>query len=182
VQTWWVMSADGGGVALDDFTPSSGRVVGQEREAYEAATRQTGTARTVVLTAPSARSADGGAWVAVDLERSEYRQAAAWAEKRHGFAPNFFKAFSLRPQLYPRHQRALELLEALVEGVRQFESKVAPAVCSAPRENHRSSASDGRHRVELPRGADAPGCVHAAPMGPNGRRERAGSARRSAGS
>jgi len=113
VQTWWVMSADGGGVALDEFTPSSGRVVGLGREAYEAETLRTGAAPGA---SPSAPSQARVAWVEVDLQRTEYGQAAAWAEARYGFVPNFFKAFSLRPQLYPRHQRALELLEAPVSG------------------------------------------------------------------
>jgi len=116
VQTWWVMSADGGGVALDGFTPSQGRVVGLEREAYEAETLRTGAAPGVAAAARRASVGGDVAWVEMDLERSEYRQAAAWAEARYGFVPNFFKAFSLRPPLYPRHQRALELLEAPISG------------------------------------------------------------------
>lgn len=116
VQTWWVMSADGGGVALDDFTPDSGRTVGLEREAYEAATLATAAEprSRPVVSRPTTENQI--AWIDVDLECAEYQQAAAWAEARYGFVPNFFKAFSLRPALYPRHQRAMELLEAPVSG------------------------------------------------------------------
>jgi uncharacterized peroxidase-related enzyme len=111
VQTWWVMSADSGGVSLDGFTPTTGRAVGLEREDYEAEELLTaaGSAGNAALPVPAQ---NGVAWVEVDLDRPEYREAAADATARYGFVPNFLKAFSLRPPLYRRHLRAFELLEA----------------------------------------------------------------------
>jgi uncharacterized peroxidase-related enzyme len=113
VQTWWVMSADGGGVPLDDFTPETGRVVGRAREDYERETLATAAAPGNRLP-EAAATANGIAWVDVDTDDGAYRESAAWAERRYGFVPNFFRAMSLRPALYPRHRRALELLEGPV--------------------------------------------------------------------
>ena len=65
-----------------------------------------------MLVASSAPGTDGAvAWIEFDERHSDYLRAAAWAESRYGLIPNFFKAFSLRPALFPRHCRALELLE-----------------------------------------------------------------------
>ncbi|MBW2280724.1 MAG: hypothetical protein JRG76_14815 [Deltaproteobacteria bacterium] len=112
VQTWWVMSADAGGVSLDEFTPTSGRAVGLEREDYEAQQFRTAAASAAALEALPAPAPNGVAWVEIDLDRLEYREAAASAVGRYGFVPNFLKAFSLRPPMYRRHLRAFELLEA----------------------------------------------------------------------
>lgn len=115
VQTWWVMSADAGGVELDAFTPASAkRTVGLERAAYEAATRPTAAALGAPLPTPCATAENGIAWVDVDLDDPGFQAAAQWGRERYGFVPNFFKAVSLRPALYPRHQRAFALLEGPV--------------------------------------------------------------------
>ncbi|MFQ5700176.1 MAG: carboxymuconolactone decarboxylase family protein, partial [Myxococcota bacterium] len=115
VQTWWVMSADAGGVPLDEFTPTSGRVVGLERQHYESSTRvATAAPPGSGFVAPATPAGDRVAWVETDLQDPAYLESARWARERYGFVPNFFKAFSLRPALYPRHRRALELLEAPV--------------------------------------------------------------------
>jgi uncharacterized peroxidase-related enzyme len=110
VQTWWVMSADAGGVEIDEFLPEERQVVGRPREVYEhghwSRDPFSEDANQTVHAA-----GDSVTWVAVDEQEPEYLRAADWAEKRYGLIPNFFKAFSLRPALFPRHCRALELLE-----------------------------------------------------------------------
>ena len=114
VQTWWVMSADGGGVELDGFTPETGRVVGLGRDHYEGAVVTTAAETGALARATGSGAPNGIAWVDVDLADPAYLESADWAEARYGFVPNFFKALSLRPALYPRHRRALELLEGPV--------------------------------------------------------------------
>jgi uncharacterized peroxidase-related enzyme len=115
VQTWWVMSADGGGVELDGFTPATAaRAVGQERESYDNSTGATSAAPGQRGALAPARARDGPAWIDMDLEAPEYRDAAERTRARYGFVPNFLAAFSRRPQLYRRHLLAFELLEAPV--------------------------------------------------------------------
>lgn len=110
VQTWWVMSADAGGVELDEFLPEERQVVRQPRDIYD----QGGWSREPLSNAANAVTPGTDAsvaWIEFDERNPDYLGAAAWAEGRYGLIPNFFKAFSLRPALFPRHCRALELLE-----------------------------------------------------------------------
>jgi uncharacterized peroxidase-related enzyme len=110
-QSWFTMSADGGGVPLDsDATTGVG--VGRTRDSYEATTGGL-LGATADSDRTSSLSSDGGiAWVAMEDSGSGYRDAASWAEQRYGFVPNLLHAVSLQPGFYPRHQLALELLEA----------------------------------------------------------------------
>ncbi|MFQ5664856.1 MAG: peroxidase-related enzyme [Candidatus Binatia bacterium] len=110
LQTWWVMSSDGGGVPLE-AEAVTGSAIGRLREVYQASAEGL-TAGT--LDAPARRELPapaGVAWVATDGESEAYRAAVRWATSRYGFVPNLMRAVSLRPEVYPRHQLALELLE-----------------------------------------------------------------------
>lgn len=111
MQGWWTMSADGGGIPLEGDAVT-GPVIGKPREFYEARPEglTAADANASAETSPS-RSSNGVAWVDLDLEATGYREAAARAEKRYGFAPNLYKAVSLRPEVLPRHELALQLLE-----------------------------------------------------------------------
>jgi uncharacterized peroxidase-related enzyme len=110
-QTWFTMSADGGGVPLEgDALTGSG--VGRQRETY-GATPEGLLAAASDATGPSA--ALGGrdiAWVETEESGDEYRETARWAEQRYGCVPNLLRAVSLQPAFYRRHRLALELLEA----------------------------------------------------------------------
>jgi uncharacterized peroxidase-related enzyme len=110
-QSWFTMSADGGGVPLDGEA-TTGAGVGRTRDSYEATTG--GLLGATADSAPTSRPPfeDSLAWVATDESGSGYREAARWAEQRYGFVPNLLRAVSLQPGFYPRHQLALELLES----------------------------------------------------------------------
>ena len=108
-QTWFTMSADGGGIPMEAGM-MTGPVVGKTREAYEATPE--GLLAPPAAPADSARTAGALAWVDTDLSGAEYRQAADAAKQRWGFVPNLFAAVSLAPRYYRRHALALELLEA----------------------------------------------------------------------
>jgi uncharacterized peroxidase-related enzyme len=111
-QSWFTMSADGGGVPLERDA-LTGPGVGRTRDAYEAS-------REGLLAATSdtpARHLVGGgdddlAWIEADDSSQAYADAARWAEARYGRVPNLLRAVSLQPGFYRRHQMALELLEA----------------------------------------------------------------------
>jgi len=109
-QSWFTMSADGGGVSLEG-NALVGPGVGLTRERYEATAE--GLLAPAIgeesLPEPALRS--DVAWVATDLDDAGYLAAARWAEERYGFVPNLLRAVSLQPGSYPRHQLALELLE-----------------------------------------------------------------------
>lgn len=110
-QSWFTMSADGGGVQLEDGA-ATGVGVGRKRDSYEA-TPAGLLAAAAGSVMPSGVSFDDAiAWVAMDDVGDEYREAASWAERRYGFVPNLFRAVSLQPSFYQRHQLALEVLEA----------------------------------------------------------------------
>ena len=112
-QSWFTMSADGGGVPLERDA-LTGPGVGRARESYEAAPEGL-LAAAPNEDGPSHRSAsaDDGAqcWVETDESSDAYRDAARWAEERYGCVPNLLRAVSLQPGFYPRHRFALELLE-----------------------------------------------------------------------
>ena len=110
-QSWFTMSADGGGVPLEGDA-ATGPGVGRTRDSYEAVAGG-------LLAAPADSDLPTGlsfddaiAWVAIDEAGEEYSEAASWAERRYGFVPNLFRAVSLQPTFYQRHQLALEVLEA----------------------------------------------------------------------
>ncbi len=110
LQTWWVMSADGGGIPLEGDAVV-GPVVGGRRENYEAVPEGRTAAILGQSAAPRPRPSSGLCWADVDESGEAYREAAAWARERYGFVPNLLRAVSLRPEIYPRHVLALELLE-----------------------------------------------------------------------
>ena len=109
-QSWFTMSADGGGIPLEGDA-AVGPGVGLTRERYEAtAEGLLAPAIGEPVTAPTAPRSEV-AWVGMDLESEGYREAARWAEDRYGFVPNLLRAASLQPGYYRRHLLALELLE-----------------------------------------------------------------------
>lgn len=110
VQTWWVMSADAGGVPIDDFLPQEQLVVRRDHHVYKAGT----WSRAPSTEIPNEMQPANGqeiAWIDTNEDDPAYLKAADWANDRYGMVPNFLKAFSLRPALFPRHCRAFELLE-----------------------------------------------------------------------
>ena len=106
-QSWFTMSADGGGIPLDGEA-TTGPGVGRVRSAYEA----TPAGLLAAAKTPSAPLSDAITFVATDETNEGYVEAANWAQRRYGFVPNLFRAVSLQPSFYSRHQLALELLEA----------------------------------------------------------------------
>ena len=110
-QSWFTMSADGGGVPLEgDAVTGTG--VGRTRDAYEAS-REGLLAATAEADRPGLPSGDeAAAWVESDETNDAYLEAARWAEERYGCVPNLLRAVSLQPGYFRRHEMALELLEA----------------------------------------------------------------------
>lgn len=110
-QSWFTMSADGGGVPLegDAFT---GPGVGRPREDYETASEGLLAAAPDVAAPTRQDDETRVTWVETDESIEEYREAASWAEDRYGAVPNLLRAVSLQPGYYRRHCMALELLEA----------------------------------------------------------------------
>jgi len=110
LQRWWVMSADGGGIPLED-NAVVGPAIGSKRESYHSSEEGLTAANlgegSILIDPPK----NGIAWVETDEGSDDYRKTATWAENRYGFVPNLLKAVSLRPEIYPRHTLALELLE-----------------------------------------------------------------------
>ena len=101
-QTWFVMSADGGGIPLEG-NAIDGTVLGHEREYYHSHT---------IPTVPKvAASRDQGALCWVETNEQECDPISEWSMSRYGSIPNLFRATSLTPEYYPRHQLALELLD-----------------------------------------------------------------------
>ena len=120
-QSWFTMSADGGGVALDSdelFGPGVGhtRDTYEERRAGLLAADSDFQAQSYASDANGAgrNEADGDdiAWVERNESGDEYNETARWAETRYGCVPNLLRAVSLAPEFYGRHRMALELLEA----------------------------------------------------------------------
>jgi alkylhydroperoxidase family enzyme len=111
-QSWFTMSADGGGIPLEGDA-MTGPGVGKVRSAYEAAPAGLLDARKPSEDSPNhASPAEAISFVSTDESGERYDKAAIWAERRYGFVPNLFRAVSLQPGFYPRHQLAFELLEA----------------------------------------------------------------------
>lgn len=110
LQTWWVMSADGGGIPLEGDAVV-GPVVGRRRANYEAMPEGQTAANLGEAAAARPRPSSGLCWVEVDESGEAYREVTAWASERYGFVPNLLRAVSLRPEIYRRHVLAFELLE-----------------------------------------------------------------------
>ena len=108
LQGWWTMSADGGGIPLEG-NAITGPVVQRRREQYEAS--EEGLTAAAPGSTEPVPGHDGPCWVATDLESDAWHEIAAWADDRYGFVPQILAAVSLRPEMFPRHQLALELLE-----------------------------------------------------------------------
>ena len=110
-QSWFTMSADGGGIPLERdalFGPG----VGRTRDEYESSPDRLLAASPEVELASTAPSEGDIAWVERDESSEAYRETALWAEERYGCVPNLLRAVSLQPSFYRRHRLALELLEA----------------------------------------------------------------------
>ena len=104
-QTWFVMSADGGGIPLEG-NAVVGSVIGLERDAYHC-----GNVETVPVTCNSIRPAvDDCCWVATNENNLD--GISEWANKRFGVMPNLMKSVSLTPQHLPRHTLALDILSS----------------------------------------------------------------------
>lgn len=101
-QTWFVMSADGGGIPLEGDA-ISGSVIGNERSEYHARAAKT------LSPLENLVSFNDISYVGVDP--AGVRDIESWALNRYGFAPNLFKAVSLNADYNSRHQLALELLD-----------------------------------------------------------------------
>jgi uncharacterized peroxidase-related enzyme len=109
-QSWFTMSADGGGVPLESDA-ITGPGVGRLRGAYEATDEgllAPAAERPVRVSAPAA---DAVAWVDTDETLPLHAEAAQRALERYGFVPNLLRAVSLQPGFHRRHLLALELLE-----------------------------------------------------------------------
>jgi uncharacterized peroxidase-related enzyme len=110
-QSWFTMSADGGGVPLEG-NALAGTGVGRMRDTYEAS-REGLLAAADDVDRPGVAAGDGAAaWVETDESNDAYVEAERWAEARYGCAPNLLRAVSLQPGYFGRHKLALELLEA----------------------------------------------------------------------
>ncbi len=109
MQTWWVMSADGGGIPLDGER-ERGDVLLHDREFYESRADRPVEMRARPVCAEG-DAADGIAWVEADVDSQEYQDIMAWADGKVSRMPNLLRATSLRPECYARHRHALELLE-----------------------------------------------------------------------
>lgn len=105
-QTWFVMSADGGGIPLEG-NDIVGSVLGYERERYH----HSGIS-TAEVCSPESGNADGDHVSWVTMNESNLDSISDWANEQFGYIPNLFKATSLTPHYFPRHKLALELLSA----------------------------------------------------------------------
>lgn len=113
MQTWWVMMADGGGVALDGET-ETGIGVQHKRDWYEEkeAGLLAGTpGQAAAENSSRAVGANRVSWLATNVDSEEFKSAAALMEQRYGFAPNLIRACSVAPAYLERHLSAFELLE-----------------------------------------------------------------------
>lgn len=103
-QTWFVMSADGGGISLERGAVVGG--IGKEREYYHGAARETAPDQ-----GPSSDVAEGSSLCWVETDEENLDSISDWANQRFEFIPNLFRATSLSPEYFSRHRLALELLE-----------------------------------------------------------------------
>lgn len=105
-QTWFVMSADGGGIPLEG-NDLVGSVLRQERELYHQSDVDTAQPR---LPQSGEQEGNQANWVPVNSDN--LGSISTWANDQFGFVPNLFKATSLSPHYFPRHKLAIELLSA----------------------------------------------------------------------
>jgi hypothetical protein len=105
-QTWFVMSADGGGIPLEG-NDLVGSVLGQERAAYHQSEVETARGGS-----PASGKPDGDHTNWVTTDRDKLGSISAWANDQFGFVPNLFEVTSLAPHYFPRHKLAIELLSA----------------------------------------------------------------------
>ncbi|HJN92688.1 MAG TPA: hypothetical protein QGF05_08200 [Dehalococcoidia bacterium] len=110
LQTWLVMSADGGGVTLDS-AESQGNAVGFTRTAYHGAAAGLTAAEITAQPLPRQTPENGSAWVDTDTDNETYQEAASWARDRYGFVPSLLTAESLSPGHYELHKEGLSLLD-----------------------------------------------------------------------
>ncbi|MBW2291828.1 MAG: hypothetical protein JRG89_05150 [Deltaproteobacteria bacterium] len=110
-QSWFTMSADGGGIPMDGDA-LTGPGVGRTRDSYEATPGGLLAASDDAPFSSSAETDGAIAWVTTDESAKESCDAASWAEQRYDCVPNLFRAVSLQPSFYRRHRLALQLLEA----------------------------------------------------------------------
>lgn len=108
VQTWFVMMADGGGIALETKT-EAGPVVGYNCDWYH------GVEGGLLAAAPGGSDTVGLgngteriAWVDMDTSAEVYTKAV---QERYGFVPNLLRACSLSPRCVRSHAKGLELIE-----------------------------------------------------------------------
>jgi len=101
-QTWFVMSADGGGIPLEGDTVI-GSVIGNDRGYYHKVKANK------VLLGENQVSFNNTSFI--ESDSAAMSEIEPWAQARYGFVPNLFKAVSLSADYNPRHQLALELLE-----------------------------------------------------------------------
>lgn len=106
-QTWFVMSADGGGIPLEGGAVV-GSVIGKERSYYHNCAAKT------LSSIESSVSLNDTCYVETDA--ADVQEIEPWAQQRYGFVPNLFKAVSLSPDYNPRHQLAMELLDGPQSG------------------------------------------------------------------
>lgn len=105
-QTWFVMSADGGGIPLEG-NDIVGSVLGQERAVYHQSEIETARPDSPVSAKPDD---DHTNWVTMNSDK--LGSISAWANDQFGFLPNLFEVTSLAPHYFPRHKLAIELLSA----------------------------------------------------------------------
>jgi uncharacterized peroxidase-related enzyme len=111
-QSWFTMSADGGGVPLEGEA-LTGSGVGRRREDYEASPEsQLAPPADAAASRPEVATKSASAWVDSDTSSAAMQAAASWAMDRYGLVPNLLTAASLQPSYLKRHCLALELLEA----------------------------------------------------------------------
>jgi hypothetical protein len=104
------MQADGGGIPLERDAVV-GVALGHNRAWYHGADEGL-TASTPAVAAVRGGSGDDFCWVETDESGNQLQAAAEAAMERWGFVPNLHRAVSLKPDILPRHQLGLELLES----------------------------------------------------------------------
>lgn len=114
MQSWWTMSADGGGIPLDGDM-ETGIAVGNNRAHYEKSQEGLLASSNGGTAGKGNGSSNGaGPWVATNTDTQEYKDVSAWATERYGFVPSLLTATSSDVGVLRRHRRALELLEGPV--------------------------------------------------------------------
>jgi uncharacterized peroxidase-related enzyme len=107
-QTWFTMSADGGGVPLDGEA-AAGPAVGRERASYQATPE-------LVVQNPTAKPAierdkNDICWIDVNEHGQHFNEVATRTRQRYGFVPNLITALSLRDETLNNIELALKLLD-----------------------------------------------------------------------